>query len=366
MAPHSKNRSDAEELRLFALPPPAWLSLLPEAARELLVTSPTTPTHIPRRARRSDPVSVRQQNSEEVEKVLATYSPSTVRGEDPSVIAEVMPVVQVWVATAKPVDGVETRRLMWALAPMAVWLRKTMGSLHARQLNDRNIEVWIHAADKRRTNWQHLAHPLLLQVGRLINPGGCAPPRKTVGRNPIPAPYTAQEETLFSQMAMLPRRGDRAGHLFVAGAGLGAALSGVEIGRAETGHLIDVGGGRLAMRVTGHRGRIVPIRADFTPMVREAAQLADARGGSDSNRFVRATDKNAVSRLTANLDFGKGRLCLRRARNTWIAAHLLAGTPFTDLHKLAGSVSASTIDALVGQAVEDVDPMTAVSRGLRI
>ncbi len=352
-----------EQARLFPLPEPWWSSMSSDAAREALMGGDNPPRVTRSRSRGSPP---KERDVDEVERVLATCLPASVRDESPPVLAEVMPVVRVWVAAAKPADGVETRRLLWALAPMAVWLRKTMGSLHAGLLTDRNIEVWIHDADKRRTNWQHLAHPLLLQVGRLINPGGCAPPRKTVGRSPIPVPYTAQEETLFGQMAMLPRRGDRAGHLFVAGAGLGAALSGVEIGRAETGHMIDAGGGRLAIRVTGHRGRIVPIRADYTMMVREAAQFADTRGGSESNRFVKAADKNAVSRLTANLDFGTGRLCLRRARNTWIAAHLLAGTPVPDLHHLAGTVSAATIDALVGRAVEDVDPMTAVSRGLRI
>ena len=101
-------------------------------------------------------------------------------------------------------------------------------------------------------------------------------------------------------------------------------------------------GRTLAM--VAHRSRnprLVPIRACWTETARRAAQLAHQRHGDrPTTRFIGAADKNAVTRLAASLDFGQGGLSLRRARATWLTAHLLAGTPLVALRIIGSSLVA--------------------------
>ena len=351
-----------EQLRLFALPMPVWASMLPEAARESLAVT-GAPSAARRRVHRSRTAG-RQRNVEEVERTLATYVPASVRGEAPSVVAEVMPVVQEWVAAAGPRDGVETRQMMWASAPMAVWLRKTLGSLNAAMLNDRNIEVWIHSSNRRDTGWQHLAQALLRRVGRAVNPDGVAQP-KNIGRRPAVRAYDFGIEAVFRQTAELPTSGDQSGRLWVPAATFGAGLNGIDAHAAQTGDLHELGDGRLATEVRGRNPRVVPIRAYWTETARRAAQLAHQRhGDGSSTRFIGAADKNAVTRIAASLDFGQGGLSLRRARATWLTAHLLAGTPLVALRIIAGGVSGPTLTELIDVAVDGVDADTAVRQGL--
>ena len=253
-----------------------WASMLPEAARESLAVT-GAPRSSRRRVHRSRTAG-RQRNVEEVERTLATYVPSSVHGEAPSVVAEVMPVVQEWVAAAGPCDGVETRQMMWASAPMAVWLRKTLGSLDAAMLNDRNIEVWIHSTNRRDAGWQHLAQALLRRVGRAVNPDGVAQP-KNIGRRPAVRAYDFGIEAVFRQTAELPISGDQPGRLWVPAATFGAGLNGIDAHAAQTGDLHELGDGRLAVRgerpqpATGADPRLLdrdgtPSRAARTPAPR--------------------------------------------------------------------------------------------------
>ena len=110
----------------------------------------------------------------------------------------------------------------------------------------------------------------------------------------------------------------------------------------------------------------MPVRSCWTGTVREAARVAQQRDGRSAGiRFVRARGKNAVSQIAAGLDFGRGGLSLRRARTTWLTAHLLAGTPYHALRAIAGSLSAKTLGELVELAVERIDAEQAVIEGLR-
>ena len=323
-----------------------------------------TPRVAGRRAQVSQPAG-RQRDIEEIARVLATFVPSSVRDEAPSVVAEVMPVVQVWVAAAVPRDGVDARQMMWAVAPMAAWLCQALGSLDAAMLNDRNIELWIHSADNRRdTDWQHLAQALLRRVARAVNPDGVAQP-KQIGRRPIAPPYHAEIEAVFRHVAELPTPADQPGRLWLPAAAFGAGLNGVALHAAETGDLHELGDGRLAVAVRGRNRRIVPVRACWTETARRAAQLAQRRrGDGSSTRFVYSADKNAVARLAAGLDFGSGGLSLRRARATWLTAHLVAGTPLPALRIIAGSLSGQTLTELIDVAVDGVDADTALRQGL--
>ena len=355
----STTGSSPEEPRLFPLPPPVWLSLLPDAARELLVTGDTPmPQGDRRRAHRME--------AESVERVLATYVPEVLSSQPPSLVVEVMRETRVWVAQAGPHDAGSARQMIWAVAPMAGWLLLTSGALDVTMFNPRNVEVWINTFNRHHTRgWRHLARTCLRRVGRAANPDGWPQP-KPIGRSPIAQPYLPGIEAAYRQMTELPTQGDRPGRLWVAGGGCGAALNGVELSAAETGDLEAYGNGRLVIEVRGHRPRRVPIRACWTETVRQAARLAQEREGNESSaRFIRSRCKNAVSGIAASLDFGQGGLNLRRARTTWLTAHLVAGTPVSDLRVLAGSLSAQTLIELIDLMVDEVDPEQAVIEGLR-
>ena len=65
------------------------------------------------------------------------------------------------------------------------------------------------------------------------------------------------------------------------------------------------------------------------------------------------------------MSIGHTNLSLRRARATWLTAHLVAGTPPLVLRKIAGPVSAATMDDLLAATGHTVSPEQAVIKGLR-
>ena len=338
--------------------PDASGDLLPDGATGLLVSGDTPlPQDDRRRSNRSEPAAV--------ERVMATYQPLAL-GDDSALVAEVMRVTRLCVAKAEPHDALSARQMIWAVAPMMAALYRMLGSLDVTMFNPRNVEVWIDKFNRHQTRgWRHLARTCLRRVGRAANPDGWPQP-KPIGRSPIAQPYVPEIEAAFRQMTELPTQGDQPGRLWVAGGGCGAALNGVELSAAETGDLENHGNGRLVIEVRGHRPRRVPIRACWTETVRQAARLAQEREGNESSvRFIHSRGKNAVSGIAASLDFGQGSLSLRRARTTWLTAHLMAGTPFSDLRVLAGSLSAQTIIELIDLMVDEVDPEQAIQEGLR-
>ena len=303
----------------------------------------------------------------EVERVLAVYVPEALSSQPPSRVVEVMRVTRVWVAQAGPHDAGSARQMIWAVAPMAVWLLQTFGSLDVPMLNHRNVEVWVNHVNKHEESpgWRHLARTCLRRVGRQVNRDGGWPHAEEIGRSPIAQPFPLEIEAVFQQVAELPKPVGQADRCFVAGGGCGGGFNGVELSAAKTSDLHERGNGRLAIQVRGHRPRLVPIRACWTGTVRQAARLAQERDGRSSTWFIRHRDKNAVSRIAASLDFGQGGLNLRRARATWLTAHLMAGTSLPTLRILAGSLSAQTLIELTELAIEEIDPERAVIEGLR-
>ena len=294
--------------------------------------------------------------------------PASVRDEDASVLDAVMPVVEELIDAAGPTDRMQAAQYRWALAPMAVWLHHRSGSFHQRLLDERNVDVWVNVENaEQAAGWRHLARGLLRRIGRRVNPSGGWPrSSKVIGRIPVARPYGPQDEALFRQAAALSGYKDMAGRLFVVGAGLGAGLNGLELRTAETGDLLDISDGRLAICVRGTSERLVPVRTDYTALVEQAARLADDRDSkSASNRFLGTSHKHATQNIAISLDCGKGSLSLRRARSTWVTSHLRAGTPDPALRLIAGRLSSYTIDQLSALAADELDPMEAVMQGLK-
>ncbi len=150
----------------------------------------------------------------------------------------------------------------------------------------------------------------------------------------------------------------------------GAGLSGSEIAASRVGDVVVVDGDRLAVRVRGRHERFVPIRRVWTDTAKAAIDTASSAaliGSGSESRFVTARGRNAVHRVVERLGPGGGvAFSLRRARSTWLAAHLAARTPLAVLRVLAGPLSANTLDALVRSTAAQVVADDAYLQGLDI
>ena len=301
----------------------------------------------------------------EVAAVTTAWVPHSVRDADPTVLAAVLAIVRCLVAAVGPETRTAARRLLWALAPFGVWSHETVGAFTATDINPRNVEVWVTVNNQRRPQgWRNAARAALRQVGRSVNPQKWPDQPDEVGRPPPCASYDPVEEAGFVEAVGLPGADEPVLRLWVGAASCGAGMRGPEIGAAETGDLHEVRAGRLAVQVRGRDARLAPIRACWTDAVRQAVQLVAEQPGT-STRFFVSQDRNAAARAANSVSIGHTNLSLRRARATWLTAHLVAGTPPLVLRKIAGPLSAATLDDLLAAAGHTVSPEQAVIKGLR-
>ena len=118
------------------------------------------------------------------------------------------------------------------------------------------------------------------------------------------------------------------------------------------------------VQVRGRDARLVPIRACWTDTARQALTLARQRP-EPCARFIRPQDRNAAARAANRIRIGDTALSLRRARATWLTAHLAAGTPLPALREVAGPLSAATLDDLLAAAAHTITPERAAHVALR-
>ena len=297
--------------------------------------------------------------------VIAAWVPHSVQDADPAVLAAVMPVVRSLVAAVCPATPMAARRLLWALVPMGVWAHQTIGSFTNLAVNPRNVETWVTSINRRKPQgWRNAARAALRQVGRAVNPQKWPEQPDEVGRPPACAAYHPAEEAEFIQAVGLPGADEPVLGLAVAGFSCGAGMRGPEILAAEIGDLRPVGSGRLAVQVRGRDARLVPIRERWTDVVRQAVKLLSERAGTGSRFFI-SRDRNAAARAANSVTTGQARLSLRRARATWLTAHIVAETPLLVLRRIAGPLSAATMDDLLAATGHTVSPEQAVIKGLR-
>ncbi len=279
--------------------------------------------------------------------------------------------VRGWVAAAEPVDEHDARRLLRAVTGLALWAYRTAGVLDVETVFfPANVELWVMGVNAHRSGpWRHVTRGVLRRVGRAVNPDGWPPVAGVVGRTQVAAPYGPDEERIFKLSAALFGRVDRAARLWVAAAGCGGGLSGSEIAASRIADVVAVDDDRLAVRVRGRHERFVPIRRVWTDTARAAIDTASSAAltGSSESRFVTAQGRNAVHQVVERLAPGGGvAFSLRRARSTWLAAHLAARTPLAVLRVLAGPLSANTLDALVRSTAAQVVADDAYLKGLDI
>ena len=297
-----------------------------------------------------------------VTRVLEHWQPDGWSDTDIQTLGLVRDTVREWVVLAAPRSPHVARRLLRTSAMLTLWAYRTLGTTDVRTVLDpRNVEHWVMKVNADRSEvWRENARGALRAVGRAAYPAGWPAPPRQVGRTTVAAPYDSIDETAFVRAARLAGRFNRAGRLWVVGGSFGGGLYGRELALARVNDFEEVAGGRLIVRTKGPKARLVPIRHAHTGLVQEALDH------THNGRFIKATGRNSIYRISSVLDSGDGKgLSLRRARSTWLQAHMVAGTSLAALRWLAGPVSATTLAELLPQAANLLDNETAVTEGLR-
>ncbi len=266
-------------------------------------------------------------------------------------------MVRTWVATAAPATGRIAKRLLWATARLAIWMHRTRGETDpAVVLHPHNVKHFVmHIGRDQTRGWRHAMHSALRQVSRAVCPELWPPPAPPVRRPRSPVPYSAAEESFFALAAVIPGRSNRVARMWLVAAALGAGLLGTEIALCGPQHLVLRPGGRVAVQVPAANPRLTMVRSIYTDMARQAAD------GCDTERFLPGESHNAASHIAARLGPPEG-LSLRRARVTWLLAHM-AHTPPAALHLMAGGPGLRAFDDVLAHAAAAMTPEEALMLG---
>ena len=303
----------------------------------------------------------------EVAAVIESWEPNSIPDTDAATLTAVMPAVRQMVAAEAPKTPLAARRRLWALTPMAVWQHRSTGGFDAGALNPDNIDTWISGVnDTRSPGWRDGSRACLNKIGMAVNPHAWPRQPKPLCRAPLLECYTPQEEAGYIDAAALPGFNNPEGRCWVVGGSIGAGINGRDLAAARIEDVQELDNGGLAVKVRGPNPRLVPIRDSCIDLVREAVNIVERRPPHASRRFILAANRCAASQLANRVTIGRGRgLALRRARNTWLAAHLRAETPLVALHKMAGPLDVVTLNGLLAASEVSISAEQAAMKGLR-
>lgn len=295
------------------------------------------------------------------EAVVNTWVPLNARSEDPETLSVVMGVARKWVANTAPSSPKQARAHLRALVPMLVSAHHMGGSLEAERVLVPDLVEYqaVRAnADKKR-GWRQETRRTLRKIGRANNPRAWPSEPQPLGYNRVSEPYTNDEEVLWRSTAARKCRAGRTDSAWAAVGSLGAGIAGIQLSAMTLSDIVEIGEGRLGVRITGPQRRLIPIRGDYTELAR---MVIESVTGPTLMRFQ---GRNAAHRAAHGLAAvgGEG-LSYRRARSTWLAAHLRAGTPLPALWAIAGPLSARTLTDLLDNVSADLDADTAARQGL--
>ena len=296
----------------------------------------------------------------DVAAAIAAWKP---RQRDPRTQNVVAPAVRSMVTTTAPETVALARVLLSGVCPMLVWTDQTLGSLAAQVINPRNIDVFIIRHSKKRSpGWKLATRANLRRVGRAVNPQAWGGKPTQLARSPLSLPYDADFEQLLQTACRLPGASDPAARLWIVAASCGVGMRGCELGASGTGDVQEWGNGRLAVQVRGCQPRLVPVRESWTDAVRQAVASAGKRGPGFSRNYLIGHGHGAVG--DASRVSGVQGFSLRRARATWLAAHLMAGTSLPVLNMLAGSLDTKLLNHLLADLDLPLTPEEAVNLGM--
>ena len=293
---------------------------------------------------------------------IATFVPLSLRGEALEVLGAVMPTARQYVARAKPGDLHEVRRFMRAVAELLVERVKSGETLDPEiDLHPDYIDYFVNTicADDSR-GLRHERQWVLTLIGQQVVPHLHPAKRRGVGRHRSADPFAPHEEEAFLLVAVLRCDLGWPGDAWVVVAVLGAGMKGPEARAAQPSDLFDLGDGGLGVQVTGRSARVVPIRKPYVDL---AHAVLEAAGDGP---FIADAGRNAVHKIASRIAVDGGpSFSLVRSRQTWIKAHLVAGTNLAALRKIAGPVSMNVLTHLLGSAAEEISDEEALTEGLR-
>ena len=299
--------------------------------------------------------------SAETAAVVDVWIPQGVRSEDPDELAAVMPIARAAVAKTAPNSPTEAKRQLRALAPMLLEEYRRCGhvDLHAVLVPNKVEQHSISFLKQKGPGWCQDNRGLLGRIGRANNPTGWPKPPKRLGAKKASEPYTVDEEILWRTIAAHKCESGSASEIWATVASLGAGISGTRLSKLTPNDVEEMSDGRLGIRVRGFKSRLVPIRSEYTDLARQA--LAAADGGV----FMVAKGRNAAHHAAKRLAPAGGEgLLYWRARSTWLAAHLRAETPLRALWRIAGGLSARTLQSVLDAISDEIDDETAARQGL--
>ena len=291
------------------------------------------------------------------------WLPLSARRMDPAVLAEIQPVAQAGLHSVAPRNRVQAQELLRAMYVYLPWALRKRGTLsngtvwHPHTVDDYLDDV----KNERSVEWRQNNRIILARVGRAANPTGWPRKPAPLGRSPFAEPYSVAMETALCIAGELRclQQGEPA-ELFTVVGSIGAGMSGTEIEAAEPCHIINLTEDRLGIRIYGDHERVAPVRERYTRLAELAVQAANGQP------FISQTSANAVYRAAERVSVkNAGHLSFPRARNTWLLAHLRAGTELSDLERFSRPVKADTLTALLKIAASDIDPIEAALRGLK-
>ena len=305
----------------------------------------------------------------EIVAVIESYMPERLSAEDTARLDEVMPTVRSCVLVAKPETVYQARRYLWATTRLALWWNNHFGNVDvAAMFHPHNVLHFVTHVNRANTRGlRTMARSVLQNLGPKLVPE-LWPLQSPKFRDDVRAvpPYSASEEVMFAHAALLPERGNRVGRIWVVAASFGAGMTGREISASTPADLTERDDGRIVVTVRGLNARSVPIRASYTAMAREAVADSDGATFFLGSRPDIAT--NIAQRLPCDPRYNDNveALSLRRARNTWLTAHLAANTMIGALRAVAGPISAKTLDTFIAHAYADLDPDRALEEALKL
>ena len=300
--------------------------------------------------------------SAEARAVLATLVPKALHGEPAATRDRVMAEVRSWVEAVAPQSAADARALLRAGAEHALAVLSADGYIKTEEaLQPDTIERLAvrKNSDPSTANRGELRRRLT-RLGRAANPVWWPMERERLGKAETPQPYDAATEEGLRLHAALGRKPARLAETAVICFGPGVGMSGAEINLVTPDHVVSRGEDGLAVHVEGKHPRLAPMRKSYIELTKQL--LADTRGSS----FFKAVYDNrvygAAERIPAR---DGGHLLFRRARTTWLQAHIRAGVPLDMLRKFAGPVSTNTLDDLIDMSAAEIDAEDAVLEGLK-
>ena len=294
---------------------------------------------------------------------VVDWLPLTARDMDPALRAADQPEIQDCLRRAAPCHRAQAQENLRAMYLFLPWVLRNRETLAKRVVwHPHTVEAYMDdIKDSYSLEWRQNHRLFLTRVARKANPLGFPRRPAPLGRSPLAEPYSAAMEAALCLAAELRcLQQGTASELFTVVGSLGAGMAGCEIKNTEPRHMINLTEDRRGILVFGEHERVAPIRAPYTRL----AELAVA--AANGQRFIAKTSKNLVYVAAARVAVkNAGHLSFRRARNTWLRAHLLAGTDLLDLERCSRPVKTEALTALLQVTARDIDPMEAALRALK-